>query len=123
MANAINVKIALINVILSNWKNEIYAIEKENSGLKFKLVCNIRTRTSKAFKSQKIKKTNKSMHLPGFSRDFFKEWAFHQLYVDMTSENYGSLWELDHCYPLSKTNPSKQNDLFESTNWINSRPK
>ena len=33
MANAINVKIALINIILLNWKNENYAIEKENKAV------------------------------------------------------------------------------------------
>ena len=40
----------------------------------------------------------------------------------MTLENYGKIWCLDHCYPLSKTNLSNQNDMYKSTNWVNLRP-
>ena len=40
----------------------------------------------------------------------------------MTLENYGKVWCLDHCYPLSKTNLSNENDMYKSTNWINLRP-
>ena len=40
----------------------------------------------------------------------------------MTLENYGKFWCLDHCYPLSKTNSSNENDMYKSTNWINLRP-
>ena len=40
----------------------------------------------------------------------------------MTEENYGSVWSIDHCYPLSKTNLSNENDLYKSTNWINLKP-
>ena len=40
----------------------------------------------------------------------------------MTLENYGFLGELDHCYPLSKTNLSNENDMYKSTDWSNLRP-
>ena len=40
----------------------------------------------------------------------------------MTLENYGKIWCLDHCYPLSKTNLYNENDMYKSTNWINLRP-
>ena len=40
----------------------------------------------------------------------------------MTLENYGKIWCLDHCYPLSKSNLSNENDIYKSTNWIISRP-
>ena len=40
----------------------------------------------------------------------------------MTLENYGKIWCLGHCYPLSKTNLSNENDMYKSTNWINFRP-
>ena len=41
----------------------------------------------------------------------------------MTEENYGEIWCLDHCYPLSKTNLyDKKNEMSKSTNWINLRP-
>ena len=50
----------------------------------------IRNRTNKAFKSQTIRKTNKTIDLIGCSIEFFKRWIIHQLYGDMTIEKYGS---------------------------------
>ena len=40
----------------------------------------------------------------------------------MTEENYGEIWCLDHCYPLSKTNLSDENEMNKSTHWINLKP-
>ena len=106
---------------IKNYKKH-YMRKRKESDLNFKLICNIRTRTNKAFMSQNIKKTNKTIDLLGCSRDFFKRWIVHQLYGDMTEENYGSVWTLVHCYPLSKTNLSDKNKMFKSTYWINIRP-
>ena len=40
----------------------------------------------------------------------------------MTEEIYGSVWTLDPCYPLSKTNLSDKNEMNNSTYWIKIRP-
>ena len=40
----------------------------------------------------------------------------------MTEESYGSIWTIDHCYPLSKTNLSNETDMFKVSHWINLRP-
>ena len=39
----------------------------------------------------------------------------------MTLENYGKIWCLDHCYPLSKINLSNRKDMYKFTNWVNLR--
>ena len=57
--------------------------------------------------------------LIGCSNSHLKKWVIYQLYGDMTLENYGIIWCLDHCIPLKKTN---ENDLYKYTNWINLRP-
>ena len=57
--------------------------------------------------------------LIGCSNYHLGKWTLHQLYGDMTEENYGIICCLDHCIPLKKTN---ENDLNEYTNWINLRP-
>ena len=92
--------------------------ERRNTDLSFKLISNIRTRTSNAFRS----KTNKTKKLVGCSNSFFKKWIIFQLYGNMTIENYGKVWCLDHCYPLSKISLSNENDLIKYTNWVNLRP-
>ena len=96
--------------------------QRRKTDFNFKLISNIRTRTSNAFKSKNIKKSNKTKKLLGCSNSFFKKWIIYQLYGEMNIENYGKVWCLDHCYPLSKINLSNENELYKSTNWVNIRP-
>ena len=77
--------------------------KKRKTDFNFKLICNLRTQTNKEFRSQIIKKINKTNDLIGYSNSFLRKWIFHQLYDEMTLKNYGKNWCLDHCYPLSKT--------------------
>ena len=66
-------------------------------------------KNQKAFKSQSFEKLDEVCDLVGCSQSFFKRWILHQLYGNKTEENYGSVWNIDHCYPLSKTNlPDKK---------------
>ena len=51
--------------------------ERRKTDLNFKIVCNLRSRTSKAFKAQKVRKTNKTFDLLGCSHSFFKRWIIH----------------------------------------------
>ena len=95
--------------------NTYERLKRKNDPI-FNLFCNIRHRTKYAFKSQTIEKIN---DLIGCSNYFFRKWIIHQLYGDMTIENYGKIWCLDHCYPLSKI---KENELNKYTNWVNIRP-
>ena len=96
--------------------------QRRKTDFNFKLISNIRTRTSNAFRSQNIKKSNKTKKLLGCSNSFFKKWVIYQLYGEMKIENYGKVWCLDHCYPLSKINLSNENELYKPTNWVNLRP-
>ena len=96
--------------------------QKRKTDFNFILFCNIRVRTNKAFNLKMLKKTNKTIILLGCSLEFSKKWILNQLYGEMTLENYGKIWCLDHCYPLSITNLSNENDIYKSTNWINLRP-
>ena len=61
---------------------------KRKNDPNFNLFCDIRQRTKYAFKSQTIEKIN---DLIGCSNYFFRKWIIHQLYGDMTIENYGKI--------------------------------
>ena len=95
---------------------------RRESELNYKLACNLRSRTNKAFKSQNVRKTNKTFDLLGCSNSFFKNWIIHQLYGNMTVENYGSVWQIDHCLPVSIFNLLDENDIKKCFNWIILRP-
>ena len=95
---------------------------KRKTDFSFNIFCYTRRRTIKAFKSQNIEKTNQTNDLIGCSNSFLRKWIIHQIYGNMTIENYGKIWCLDHCYPLSKTKLSNGYDMKRCFNWINLRP-
>ena len=94
----------------------------KKTDLNFKIACNLRSRTSSAFKSQNVKKTKKTFDLLGCSHSFFKNWIDYQLFGNMTLENYGSIWQIDHCIPIASFNLSDESDMKKCFNWINLRP-
>ena len=75
-----------------------------------------------AFKSQNVTKLNRTFDLLGCSHAFFQRWIIHQLYGSMTVENYGSVWQIDHCLPIASFNLLDENDMKKCFNWINLRP-
>ena len=102
---------------IKNNRSKINAYERDKRKFdsNFNLHSSIRQKTNRAFKSP-INKMNK---LIGCSNYHLRKWILHQLYGDMTEENYGVIWCLDHCIALKKT---KENDLYKYTNWNNLRP-
>ena len=82
----------------------------------------MRSKTNSAFKSQIVRKTNKTFDLLCCSHSFFQRWIIRQLYGNMTIENYGSVWQIDHCLPIASFNLFNENDMKKCFNWINLRP-
>ena len=105
-----------------NTRMNEYFKNRKQLDLNFKLVCNLRSRTNQAFKAHSVRKTNKTFELLGCSHSFFKNWIIHQLYGNMTVENYGSVWQIDHCLPIVSFNLLDENDKKKCFNWINLRP-
>ena len=103
-------------------KINFYEKNRRASVLNFKLACNLRSRTNKAFKSQNVRKTNKTFDLFGCSHLFFQRWIIHQLYGKMTIEKYGSVWQIDHCLPIASFNLLNEIDMKKCFKWINHRP-
>ena len=40
----------------------------------------------------------------------------------MTIENYGTVWQIDHCLAVASFNLLDENDMKKCFNWINLRP-
>ena len=64
-------------------------VETREKDLIFKIACNLRSRTNTAFKSQNVRKTSETFDLLGCSLSLFPNLIIHQLYGDMSPENYG----------------------------------
>ena len=106
---------------VDNKKVNEYNKNKRESDLKLKLVCNLPSGTYKVFKSRNVRKTNKTFDLLGCSHSFVRRWNIHQLFGNMTIEKYGSVWQIDHCLPISSFNLVNENDVKKCSNWINLR--
>ena len=67
-------------------------------------------------------KTNKTFDLFGCSHSFVQRWVIHQLYGNMTIENNGCFWQIDHCLPIASFNFLYENEMKKCFIWINLRP-
>ena len=99
-----------------------YKINKMKTDPLFKLERRLRCRIYCAFKSQDLKKTERTHKYIGCSSNFLKKWLVYQLYDGMTLENYGKFWHIDHVKPCSKFDLSNDKEVEECFNWKNLRP-
>ena len=106
---------------IKNYKKQ-YMGKRREADINFQLICNIKTRINKAFKSQNVRKTNKTIDLLGCSTKLFRRWIIQQLYGDTTIENYGSTWQIDHCLSVASFNLLDENDMKKCFNWVNLKP-
>ena len=92
------IKIKIVNQNLSVVKKHMcqncgklneYIKNKMKTDLKVDLACYSRNRLYKAYKVQNVGKTNKTFDFVECSQSFFKCGIIHQLYGNMTVENYG----------------------------------
>ena len=95
---------------------------KRATDLEYKLKDNIRRRINNAIRSQLTKKSDHSHELLGIPMDKYIRWIEFQLKDDWTWDNWGSEFHIDHVYPISKYDLSKEEEQFKAFNWKNTRP-
>ena len=99
-----------------------YVKNRLKTDLNFKLASYMRNRLYYAYKNQNVMKTNKTFDLLGCSHSFFKSWIIPQLYGNMSIENYGSVWQINHCLAIASFSLLDENDMKRCFNWVNLRP-
>ena len=87
---------------------------------KKRLINNLRSRLKKCIRRKR--KPKKLLLYLGCSYKQSIEWIYFQLYDNMTFENYGKYWHIDHCKPCKLYNFSCYDDIGKCFNWINLRP-
>ena len=99
-----------------------YQVERMKTDIDFKLERRLRCRIYQAFKAQSNEKTNRTWKYIDCSPNYFKKWIIFQLYDNMTLENYGNYWHIDHVKPCSSFDLSKAEEVNECFSWKNLRP-
>lgn len=87
----------------------------------YRMMRNLRGRQRQFFKGT-LRSLSMVRHI-GCTQEFFRQHIASQLTGEMTLNNYGTVWHLDHIYPLSKAsivdNPVH---FLAAANWRNLQP-
>jgi predicted nucleic acid-binding Zn ribbon protein len=94
--------------------------KKKRQNPEFKLIHNIRSRLRKALKGKSRDKG--ILKLLGCSANEVKLHIESQFKLNMTWDNYGSLWEIDHILPLASFDLSDTKQLKEACHYTNLQP-
>ena len=101
--------------------NNEYEKMKLDTDPTFKLIKSLRRRTQLALKGNT--KSEATKELLGIASDIFTKWIeFQFIDPEMSLNNYGSYWHLDHVIPISSFDLSDKEQQRKAFNWINVQP-
>jgi hypothetical protein len=100
-------------------KHREYMINRKIKDPLFKFISNYRTRVYKIL--NKIK-TQSTKELLGEDISIIKKWLEFSFTKEMTFNNQGSIWHVDHVIPISKFQVKNEEDVIECFNWKNLCP-
>ena len=92
------------------WGNKEYKMEyqkkykkqRRSTDIKYKIKVNTISRISKAIKKYSLTKKSSSIKELGCAIKEYFAYLEQQFTDNMSWDNYGTYWEIDHIYPLSK---------------------
>jgi hypothetical protein len=97
-----------------------YHSKREKTDVNFKLARRLRSRLYHALTGKnKVVSAVKDM---GCTLDFLKNYLESQFTKEMTWANYGSYWEIDHHFPLSKFDLTVREQQLRAVHYSNLRP-
>lgn len=93
--------------------------ERWNNDLEYKLKKLLRTKLTQSLKSKKSYKKTSALNLVGCTIEELKKYLESLFLHEMTWENHGKVWEIDHIKPCSSfdlTNLDQQKECFNYSN-------
>jgi hypothetical protein len=100
-------------------RNLAYNKRKIETDLNARLIWLLRSRVNGAIKKCEGIKAYKTMDLVGCGIQELREYLEKKFTLEMTWENHGEIWEIDHIIPISSFNlikPEEQKKCFHYTN-------
>lgn len=110
--------------IMSKYYVEIYnevRRDRKKNDPEYKLLCNHRNYVYKCL-TKFGNKNDRSLKYLGCSLENFKEWLEFQFDENMTWENYGKYWTVDHILPLHRFDLTNEKESLIAFNWKNMQP-
>jgi hypothetical protein len=93
--------------------------DRRQNNDEYRIYCNLSSRITKLLKSYKNTSTNK---LVGCTIKNFKIWIEHQFNSNMSWNNYGDYWQIDHVIPCNSFNLTSSDEQHKCFHWTNCRP-
>lgn len=101
-------------------KRRIYEKNRKEKDPIYKFICSIRTLISSSIRKNGFSKKSKTHQILGCTFEEFKTHIESQFDENMTWENYGKYWQIDHIYPISKF--ESEEHLLSLNSYSNLRP-
>jgi hypothetical protein len=99
---------------------------KRQTNPQWKLKANLRGRYLDALKRHtsggKVNKYHSAIKLLGCNIEYYKQYLEQQFQQDMTWENHGKLWEIDHIRPCASFDLTKEKEQKQCFNHTNTQP-
>ena len=107
------------------WENN-WAKNQRQTNPQWKLKQVLRGRYLDALKRHtsggKVNKHHSAIKLIGCSIEFYKQYLEQQFKPDMTWENHGTVWEIDHIKPCASFDLTDTTQQHKCFNYINTQP-
>lgn len=103
-------------------KRRIKFHERLSNDVNFHLIWLLRSRVMIAIKKQLADKAYKTIELLGCLIQTAREHIENQFNNEMTWENHGKLWEIDHRIPISSFDLTKPENQKKAFHWTNLQP-
>lgn len=91
--------------------------ERRSNDENYKIACRIRGVLNKF-----INNNIKTMKYLGCDKLFFLNWLEYNFDENMSHDNHGKYWSLDHIIPVSYFDLTKEEQIYQCFNWSNIRP-
>jgi hypothetical protein len=99
---------------------------KRQTNPQWKLKANLRGRYLDALKRHtsggKVNKHHSAIELLGCDIEFYKQYIENQFHPDMTWENHGIVWEIDHIIPCASFDLTDSKQQKECFHYLNTQP-
>ena len=103
-----------------NKSSYLSACKRRKNNINCKISQNLRSRLNIAIRNNY--KSGSAVKDLGCDITFFKNYIEEQFKYDMTWDNWGTVWHLDHIKPLSLANLSVREEFLEVVNYTNLQP-
>jgi hypothetical protein len=114
-----NKKYNVDNRVAIQKRHTPYLAKKRKTDPQYALSVCLRNRMNKLLKNIESENT---LILLGCSLEFYKKWLEFQFKADMTFENHGKIWHIDHVIPCKRFDLLDENERHKCFNWANMQP-